>query len=141
MGFSVSGSAVVLFAGVLVAFGVLSTAAAQYQERVAEAEQSRGERVLAVQNTAITITDATWGGDGVTVTVKNSGSRTVRVSDLDLVLDGSHEAFTFPNSESDLLRPSEVDDLSISDVPTQPTRVKAITALGIADTSGVRSTA
>lgn len=140
MGFSVSGSAVVIFAGFLVAFGVLSTAAAQHQERVAEAEQARSERVRAVQNTAITITDATWGGDGVSVWVKNTGTRTIRVSEIDLILDGAHEDWRFRSSATDLLRPGQEESLSISDIQTQPTRVKAITGLGIADTSGVRST-
>jgi flagellar protein FlaF len=137
MGFSVSGSAVVLFAGLLVAFGVLSTAAAEHQERVSGAEDAQSDRVLDVKNTAVTITDASWNGNAVNVDLRNDGSRSLRLSELSVVLDGTHE--TFSTSHGDLVRPGEVAQITVDDVQTQPTRVKAITALGLADTSGVTS--
>lgn len=137
MGFSVSGSAVVLFAGLLVAFGVLSTAAAEHQERVSGAEDARSDRVLDVKNTAITITDANWNGDAVGIDLRNDGSRSLRLSELSVVLDGRHEDFS--TRGGDLVRPGEVAVFSVDTIQTQPTRVKVVTGLGVADASEVTS--
>jgi flagellar protein FlaF len=136
MGFSVSGSAVLLFAGLLVAFGMWSTAAANGLERVQEAESDRTDRLLEQRNTDVDVATANWNGAALTVDIENTGSAQVRVSAIDFVVDGVYTSNWDSRSDSDILRPGETVVLS-HDFSSQPGRVKIVTGSGVADAAGV----
>lgn len=139
MGFSVSGAAVILLAGLLVAFGMLSASTTNGFERVEEAQDARADAVLDRKNTAIVITEADWNGAAINFDVENTGSRTIRSSAIDVVVDGSHEDHT-KRTSSDIIRPGETADLTVDAISSQPSRITVVTAGGVADSSEVTAT-
>src|SRR6056297_3044647 len=92
MGFSVSGSAAILFIAAFVSVGILYSAAFNGFEQVQDANDARNERVLEAKNTAIEISNVTYNGtdETMTVNVTNNGSTTLSVSGTDLVSNGSY---------------------------------------------------
>lgn len=136
MGFSVSGAAVLLFAGLLVAFGMWSTAAANSVERVTEAESARADDLREQRNTAIEITEATWSGSELSVTVENRGVTTLRESEFDVIVDGVYVEYQWESSISELIQPDQSRGLTVSR-GTTPDRVKVVTLAGIAASTEV----
>lgn len=136
MGFSVSGAAVLLFAGLLVAFGMWSTATANSVERVQESETARLDRMLERTHTTIEITATTWdGADTLTVTVSNRGERSWWLSEMDVVVDGAYRT-AWSAGSPDLFRPGDSRQVNI-DLSAKPDRVKLVADAGIADAAEV----
>jgi flagellar protein FlaF len=148
MGFSVSGSAAIIFAGMFIAFGMFYTATANSVEQVSDARQAASEDRLEQQNTAIEITSAVIDIDEgeLQVTVENTGSRALSLEDTDVFVDGSYRtdwqgpATVGPDDDgsTDLWLPEEalVANFSLGSAD----RVKVVTESGVSDTSGVTST-
>jgi flagellar protein FlaF len=141
MGFSVSGSAAIVFAGMFIAFGMFHTATTNGFERVSEAQEDRTDRTLAQQNTAINVTGATWQGtaDELTVTVENTGAESLSVSEVDLLADNSYVAgyntSVDGNTETDLWLPQEELTITVTSLNEDPGRVKIVTGTGVAATT------
>jgi flagellar protein FlaF len=147
MGFSVSGSAAILFIAAFVSVGILYSAAFNGFEQVQDAGEARDERVLEAKNTAIQISNVTYntGNESMTVNVTNNGSTTLSVSGTDLVSDGSYvtedayvegERSVDGNEETDLWMPGETYSLTVyEDADVQ--RVKIVTENGVAATEVV----
>lgn len=141
MGFSVSGSAAIVFAGMFIAFGMFHTATTNGFERVSEAQEDRTDRTLAQQNTAIEVTGATWQGtaNDLTVTVNNTGSESLSVSDVDLLANNSYlagyDTSVDGDTETDLWLPQEQLTITVTTLNTDPGRVKVVTGTGVADTA------
>jgi len=141
MGFSVSGSAAIVFAGMFIAFGMFHTATTNGFERVSEAQEDRTDRTLAQQNTAIEVTGATWQGtaNDLTVTVNNTGSESLSVSDVDLLANNSYlsgyDTSVDGDTETDLWLPQEQLTITVTTLNTDPGRVKIVTGTGVADTT------
>lgn len=144
MGFSVSGSAALVFAGLFVAFGMWHTATANSFERVSEAEADRTDAVLAQQNTELAIVTTSYdgGADELTIDVENTGATGLRLSRTDLVVDGTYVtgwrdgATVDGDGGTDLWLGGETLTV-VLDRTSQPSRVKVITERGVADASGV----
>jgi flagellar protein FlaF len=142
MGFSVSGSAAIIVAGLLLAFGMWSTATANSVERVNEAEAARTDGVLQQQNTAVEITSATWNGTHLIVAVDNAGASQLRLSSTDLLIDGDYEpdwtgnATVAGEAGTDLWLSGETATIELG-LDSQPGRVKLVTASGVSDTAEV----
>ena len=140
MGFSVSGSAAIIFAALFIAFGSFHTATANGFEQVSEAQQSRTDRVLTQQNTAINVTEAVWNGtsDELTVRVQNTGSAELTVSDVDLLANNRYlrgDVTTVDgNAETDLWLPGEVLTVTNASLSADPGRIKVVTGPGVAAT-------
>jgi flagellar protein FlaF len=141
MGFSVSGSAAIVFAGMFIAFGMFHTATTNGFERVSEAQEDRTDRTLAQQNTAINVTSATWQGtaDELTVTVENTGAESLSVSDVDLLANNSYvsgyDTSVDGDTETDLWLPQEQLTITVTTLNADPGRVKIVTGTGVADTT------
>ena len=139
MGFSVSGSAAIIFASLFIAFGMFYTASANSFESVSDAQQERADLNLDEQNTAIEITNATTSGGTLTVWVNNTGGSYVTLSGTSILVDNAlrtgwrSSAAVDGDGSTDLWSPGERLELSLS-VETVPDRVKVITKTGIADT-------
>ncbi|WP_137287257.1 fla cluster protein FlaF [Halorussus salinisoli] len=143
MGFSVSGSTVVLFLGIFISFGVAYSAANNGFERVNEAYEENADGELVRQNTEIDIADAAVANEGgeayLNVAVDNNGSTTLSVNDTDILIDGNYTPQTSQkmvtvevdgNSETDLWLPGETLQFNVS--VTDPDRVKVVTGPGVA---------
>jgi len=141
MGFSVSGSAAIVFAGMFIAFGMFHTATTNGFERVSEAQEDRTDRTLAQQNTAIDVTSATWDSiDGeLTVTVNNTGASSLAVSEVDLLANNSYVSgyatSVDGDSETDLWLPQEQLTITVASLNDDPGRIKFVTGTGVADST------
>lgn len=104
MGFSVSASTAIVFAGMFLAVGILYPAASNGFEQVQDAQVERDQSQLDLRNTQIEIQSA----DDSEITVTNNGSTSLTVDEVDLIVDGQYQP------REDLTR--EVDGASNSDL-------------------------
>ncbi|WP_336037652.1 fla cluster protein FlaF [Halobacterium yunchengense] len=145
MGFSVSGSAAILFIAAFVSVGILYSAAYNGYERVQDADEGHGERVLEQRNTAVNVTNVTYdadGGDQLTVNVTNEGSTTLSVEETDVLVDGdylSREEYVDWSvdgaTDTDLWLPGETYSVTVN--ATDPSRVQVVTGSGVTATEVV----
>ena len=141
MGFSVSGSAAIVFAGMFIAFGLFHAAASDSFERVSEARQAESDADLDQQNTAIAVQSATYDdtNDLISLDVENTGSSSLSLNETDILVDNEYitgwqdGATVGSNSDTDLLLPGETVSVSLSQT-TRPSQVRVVTAHGVADT-------
>jgi len=130
MGFSVSVSTAIIFAGLFLAAGILYPAMDNGMERVLDAEDDRDQAQLDLRNTAINITDAENGE----ITVKNTGTTSLKISEVDVIVDGEYQDRAEPEN-SDLWLPGEeitIGDGTGNDINVvSGSRVKVITEHGI----------
>lgn len=144
MGFSISGATAVVFIGLLVSTATLYPAVDQYVERRSEAIDADSERSLTQQNTAIAVVNATYDGNTSTlnVSVQNTGSSTLEVSETDLLLDGDYvrlstdDTTVDDDTATDIWTPGERLTIAMTR-SSNPGRIKVVTGPGIAVTSTV----
>jgi len=100
MGFSVSASTAIVFAGMFLAVGILYPAVSNGFEQVQDAQVERDSAQLDMRNTAIEITDTSDDQ----LTVKNTGTTSLTLSEVDLIVDGDYqernEDFDIVNDDS-----------------------------------------
>ena len=126
MGFSVSVSTAIIFAGLFLAAGILYPAMDNGMERVLDAENDRDQAQLDLRNTAINITES----DSDSITVKNTGTTTLKISEVDIIVDGEYQGRP-DEPDSDLWLPGEEIDIDVDG-----SRVKVITEHGISVSTG-----
>ncbi len=137
LGFSVSGSAAIIFVGIFLAFSTAYTASANGFERVTDARSAVDEEALDQQNTAIAIANASYDGNGtLSVNVTNEGATELSVEAVDLIVDNAYrDNFTARtvdgNASTDLWFPGERLYLEVS-VSSQPNRIKVVSGPGVA---------
>lgn len=145
MGFSVSGSAAIIFAAMLIGLGMFHSATANGFEQVSEAQQDQSDRTLTRQNTAIEIRSATLnanGNDNLVVLVNNTGSTELTISDVDLLLDNEYQTGYATqieddgSTDTDLWLPQEQLNMTVTS-PGTVDQVKVVSGPGVADTSVV----
>jgi len=139
LGFSVSGSAAIVFVGIFLAFSTAYTASTNGFERVNDAQSAVDDEALERQNTALNITNATYdSGNGTLILdVDNEGAAELSVEAVDLLVDNTYrDNFTARrvdgDAATDLWLPGERLHLEVS-LPTRPTRVKVVSGPGVAD--------
>lgn len=139
MGFSVSGSAAIVFAGVILSFGIVFGAVSNSYERVTDAEEGQTDRVLAAKNADINITGFERAGDRLSVYVNNTGSHSLSLNRTDFILDNEYrsgwqdDARVNGENGTYLWLPGERLNITVVE-PDVPTRAKVVTEHGIADT-------
>lgn len=138
MGFSTSGTTVVVFVGVLIAFSAFYTSANGAYEDVMDATAARHERVLDRANTDVSIANASYDAtnDTLTVLVDNTGSRSLSVADTTLLVDGQYvtpDATTVDgDAGTDVWPPGEQLTITVNR-STALDRIKVVTDAGVAD--------
>lgn len=140
MGFSISGSAAIIFLAAFVSVGILYSAGYNSYELVSAAEDDKAADLLSQQNTAIDIdksrTSANATADHVNVTVNNTGSTAIRVDDTELLVDGTYRNSTETEvvgaPDSDLWLPGESLRINTTYDHTGVVRIKVVTIHGIA---------
>ncbi|WP_436923753.1 flagellin [Halosimplex amylolyticum] len=143
MGFSVSGSAAIIFVGLFIAFGMWQTAASNSFERVSEAQSDRSDAALDEQNTAIVVDSASTTDGDLTVTATNTGSTALSLNRTDLLVDNDYQTgwqgdVLFDGSQKpvDLWLPDEQITITVT---TTGSRVKLVTESGVSDATEVTS--
>jgi len=142
MGFSVSGSAALIFVAMFIGFGMFYSAAANTAETVQDAREDRADRSLERANTDIEITTVNYNtaANYLNVTVVNTGSTELSVADVDVLTNNSYqtgyETTVDGTAGTDLWLPQETLAINVS-VSPQPSRVKIVTGPGVAATEVV----
>lgn len=142
MGFSVSASTAVIFAGLFLALGMFYPAVANSYERVQAADANQADRALEQANTDIqldgtTINSIPAGGSEVNVTLTNNGSTSLTVSETDLLINGTYIQRSELNTKvdgdttTDLWLPGETLDITY-DTSGAVNRVRVVTEHGVA---------
>jgi len=123
MGFSVSASTAIVFAGMFLAVGILYPAASNGFEQVQDAQVERDQSQLDLRNTAIELADT---GDG-DINVDNTGSTALKISEVDVIVDGEYQSrdddiddiddirVADANGDTDLWLPGERLEIDVSD--------------------------
>lgn len=140
MGFSVSGSAAIVFIAAFVSVGILYSAAYNGYEEVTVAEDGQADRLLQQRNTDVSIVGTSYNSTetNFTVEIMNEGSATLSVSETDVVLDGAYEptweSYNVSGSTTtDVWAPGESLNVTIN-TSTNPGRVKIVTGTGVSVT-------
>ncbi|WP_129115115.1 hypothetical protein [Halegenticoccus tardaugens] len=143
MGFSVSGSAAIVFAGMFISLGILYPAVSNGFERVDDARADASDRELGLKNTDFEITDAEYDSDNGTLTVvaENTGATELAVNDTDVLIDGEYrtafDARTVDgDAETDLWLPDESLRAEIS-TGEEPDRVTVVSAHGVSRSEAI----
>lgn len=145
MGFSVSASTAVIVVGLFLAFGMFFPAMSNSVQLVHDAESDRADRLLAQQNTDVELTGATFnesGEDRLVVNVTNTGSTTISVESIDLLVDNELqeietdddiETTIDDDDETTLFQPGETLTITIDDeqLDSDPERVLVAVDHGI----------
>jgi len=140
LGFSVSGSAAIIFVGIFLAFSSAYTASANGFERVSDAKSVVDEESLDRQNTALSLTNATYdaGTDTLTVEVVNEGTTALEIGAVDLLVDNAYRddyavRRVGGDNSTALWLPGERLHLEVN-ATTRPNRVKIVSGPGVAAT-------
>ncbi|MCG1002944.1 MULTISPECIES: fla cluster protein FlaF [Halobacterium] len=146
MGFSVSGSAAILFIAAFISVGILYSAAYNGYERVQDADDSYDDRMLEQRNTVVNVTNATYNASGeenVAVSVTNEGSTTLSVNETDILVDGEFQPRdryvdwdVEGQTNTTLWLPGETYNVTLA-AGTSGSRVKVVTAGGVTATAEV----
>jgi len=142
MGFSVSGSAALIFVAAFIGFGMFYSATANSAEMVTEAREDRSDRQLDRTNTAIEITTVNYDTttDYLNITVENTGTTELAVSDVDVLFDNDYQTgyrtAVEGDTTTDLWLSQETLAINATVAP-QPNRVKIVTGPGVAATEVV----
>ncbi|MFY4812767.1 flagellin [Haloarcula sp. AONF1] len=141
MGFSVSGSAAIIFVAAFIGFGMFYSATANSFERVNDAREDQRDRLLDQQNTDISLVSVTWnasGNDNLVVTIDNTGSETLSVEATDLLVDNEYRTgygtTVDGDGSTDVWASQERLEITVSSLGSQPDRVKVVAENGIAET-------
>ncbi|MFB6300421.1 MAG: hypothetical protein ABEH65_09190 [Halobacteriales archaeon] len=92
MGFSVSGSAAVVFVGLLVAGSILYPTVSNSFDRIHTAQSEYHDDVQAMRDTDITIRTASYNASNTTLSlvIENTGTTTLTVNNTDVLVDNNY---------------------------------------------------
>ena len=146
MGFSHSGSLLIIFVGLFIAVGSVYTASSNTIDRTSGAVGDQLDQHDAVEGTALTVTNATTEASTLSVTARNTGTTELSLAETDLLVDGVYvegwqDGATVDDEATELWLPEEQLELTVDietlDSVDDPQRVKLVTAVGIADSAEV----
>jgi flagellar protein FlaF len=143
VGFSVSGSAAIIFIGVIVATGVAIPSLVGSFGSLAGAQGAQVDRGVDTLNTEFVIGSAVYdnGTDQLELQLNNTGSTTLSVNGTSVLIDGvipsdgnvATDVDGDPNTG--LWLPGGTLTITIDGVESEPARVKIVTENGIAETT------
>lgn len=143
MGFSVSGSTVVIAIAVLICTGTAVTTLSTSYDRISDARNDRDARELARVNTDLQIVAVQYdaGTDTLTVRANNTGTTTLGVSDTSFLVDDTllrpDRSTVGGDAATDLWYPGEQLTVRFRNLSqavsfgTGPSRVKVVTGTGV----------
>ncbi|MFC7058096.1 hypothetical protein [Halovenus salina] len=139
MGFSTSGSLLLIFFGSFIALGAVYTATANTSESLTGAYDDHLATQNAIAETALSV-DATYHKTDGTLTIRttNTGSRDMQVSDTTVLVDGAFRAlsaFQISTVDGEQTALWGVNtELRLENETAEPERVKVVTDSGVAET-------
>jgi flagellar protein FlaF len=153
MGFSVSGSAAIIFIGLFLAFSAWYTASVNSFEQINDAQQAQANGNVDQQNVDIELRSAVFddGTDELTIEATNNGSIALWLGETDLLINNTYESgwessasiFTGTSTVfgTSLWQPGEELTITVNWDPAlrggDPQHVKLVAEFGVAETTGV----
>ncbi len=140
MGFSVSGSAAIVFIGVIVATGIALPPLIGSFGALTGAQGDQIDRGIDALNTEFEIESATYDGEAerLELRLENSGSTTLSVADTTVLIDGvvrtDFETEVDGDADAELWLPGTELVVTFDGGTDEPDRVKIVTENGIAET-------
>jgi flagellar protein FlaF len=119
------------------------SASANSLEQISDARDDQRDTLLEQQNTAITVIDVTYDstGDSLTITVENTGSTELAVSDVDVLVDNEYQSgygtAVDGDTTTDLWLAHQTLEITVTPLSPKPDRVKLVTGPGIEATEEV----
>ncbi|WP_049926452.1 hypothetical protein [Natronomonas moolapensis] len=141
VGFSVSGSAAIVFVGVMVAAGIAVPSLVGSMGALADSQGEQVDRGIDALNTEFEITSATYDSNNteLTLELRNTGSTTLGVNETSVLVDGTiqrdadiQSTDVDGDSTAALWLPGQT--LTIEIDYSGPNRVKVVAENGIAET-------
>lgn len=150
MGFSISGSAAIVFAGMFIAFGIFYGATSNSLERVSEAQSDQIDDALEEKNTDIEIVsyelDEDPDPDELTVSINNTGANELSINQTDILIDNTVQEnptttiiYDDGTTDADTDVWATGEQLNMTVEVSNPQRAKVVTEHGVAasvDVSG-----
>ena len=146
MGFSVSGSLVVVLLGLFIALSVYYGSVSNAMERVNDARLAQHEHSDGIHDADLNVTSlsvVTSPSCGVELEVNNTGSTELAINDTDVLVDNDFQGVDDWDSynvdgdtDTEVWLPGEQLEITISR-SSDPTRVKVVTGPGLSDTEVV----
>ncbi|WP_276273849.1 flagellin [Haloarcula litorea] len=139
MGFSVSGSAAIIFVAAFIGFGMFYTATANSFERVTNAREASADQALEEANTGIRLDSVVYNStaDSLNVTATNTGSTSLEVSEVDVLANNEYltgyRTAVEGDTATDLWLPAERLVVNATGITTDPGRVKVVTGPGVSE--------
>lgn len=143
MGFSVSGSAAIVFVGLMIAAGIAVPSLIGSFGGLAGAQGEQIDRGVDAANTEFEVWTATYNGtaDTLEIRLNNTGSTTLSVNDTTVLVDGEIPAGGSVNTAVDgdggagLWLPGETLRITVEGIEQEPERAKIVAENGIAETT------
>lgn len=143
MGFSVSGSAVIIFIGFMIAAGIAVPSLVGSFGSLAGAQGEQVDRGVDALNTELAFESATYdtGAETLTLELDNAGSTTLGVEGTTALVDGvipdGADVTTEVGGDPDagLWLPGQRLTITVGNVGTEPDRAKVVVENGIAETA------
>jgi len=147
MGFSTSGSLLVIFLGLLIALSSMYAATSSAGGVVTDGLSDQSDRIDAIHGTAIELDTATWNEtDGsLIVMTENTGETTIPLDELTVLIDGEYkpitnfEGATVDGDNSSVWAPGT--NATLTGTADEPDRVKLVTDIGVSVAAPVEVTA
>lgn len=146
MGFSVSGSFVILFLAVLVVFSTVYPVTTETADRIDEADDQMADLELQRENTAINITRASFntsGNDHAHLTIRNTGTTALHVNETTILIDNEYQTQSQlvstdveGNTATDIWLPDERLNVTTDPTGSSPTAVVVVSEYDVEDREG-----
>lgn len=147
MGFSTSGSLLVIFFGLLIALSSMYAATSSAGSVLTDGLSDQSDRIDTIHNTDIELDTATWNEtDGsLVVMTENTGATTIPLDELTVLVDGEYEPITdfeettVDGDDSTVWAPGT--NATLTGTVDEPDRVKLVTDIGVSVAAPVEVTA
>lgn len=125
---------IILVVTMVIAFNLVFSGVTNFSTDVGSSIDESIDRYHQTDNTDISISDVDTSGTGITVFVENTGERTINISKIHFILDGSLEepdssSIEFSSSRV-LLEPYETGEFEFS---VTADKIKVVTSLAVSD--------
>jgi len=146
MGFSVSGSLVIVLLGLFLAVGTFYGSLSNTMEQVSDARDDRNDAAERLRHTDVRIDGVSLLSNascGVAVTATNIGDTDVALNRTDLLFDNEYrtgwqaDATVENDAATDLWLPGETLTIEIRSLAIAPDRVRLVSGPGVADVTEV----
>lgn len=126
----------ILFIGVMFAGSVMLSAGVEHINNSVNSNSEVLDDIRETKNTEFVISNVEYDSstNELSITMVNTGAETIKISDIDLVVDGEYRLYNSSidsNSDRSVLNPNEELLIQVDDITSKPSSVKLSVLSGI----------